>query len=155
MRIASLIIVLVGVCMTGCSNPSTKLALDGSKKADDTAEAIFTRQHDGLVLLLYRDTIAKLQAVGTLNEKQHAVLNKAWNERNLIEFWALQNEKVKTLRLVTVYQKLYSDQSIIDLLLKSVMEKAQAAKAVIANVAGQQLGEAAVEAVTSQPADSK
>lgn len=110
------------VLLAGCTGESVKIALEAQKRADDVQQAVFDRQHEGLTALLYRDLASRLAAAaaggGGLSDAQRAVLNDAWNERDLIEFWAVQNERVRALRLIAVDMKLYSDQSPLDLLLK-------------------------------------
>jgi len=111
----------VGIGASGCTRESVRIALETQRRADQVQQAIFERQHEALRVLLYHDLLARLErAGGPLTETQQTVLNEVWNDRDLIEFWALQNERVKALRLVGVEAKLASDQSVLELLLKNV-----------------------------------
>ena len=122
---SGLVIGLVcAVCLgslPGCTRESVRVALETQRRADTVQQTVFDRQHDALCILLYRDLLRRLEGVGLQpNDAQRAVINEVWNERDLIEFWALQHERAKALRLLGVDAKLYSDQSAVDLLLKSI-----------------------------------
>lgn len=131
--------------LAGCSAESTRVAIESQQRANQVQEAVFDRQHDGLVTLLYRDLAQKLNATAredaTLNEEQRSVLNAAWNERDLVEFWRVQYERSKALRLVGVDAKLYGDQAVVDLLIKSLNAKIERGKQAIAAVAGAAVAE--------------
>lgn len=115
--LASLVAALGVACLTGCTSESTRVALEAQRRADEVQQGIFDRQHDGLKVLLFRDTVRKMQdGEDVLSEAQQMALNDAWNERDLVEFWALQYERSKALRLAGVDAKLFSDQSVVDLL---------------------------------------
>lgn len=124
---------------SGCTRESVRIAIRAQQRADQVHQTVFDRQHEGLRILLYRDLIRRLETSGpALNVDQRAVVNAVWNERDLIEFWAIQNERAKALRLIGVDAKLYSDQSPLDLLLKSLTAKvARLAPAVAKAVGGQ------------------
>lgn len=110
----------------GCTAESTRIAIESQERANQVQEAIFDRQHEGLSQLLYDATLRKLDAASgevPLNTQQRQVLNEAWNERDLIEFWRVQFERSKALRFVGVDSKLFSDQSVIDLLIKALNAK--------------------------------
>lgn len=113
-------ITIVAGCLVGCSDPSLKIAIQAQRRADDISEFIFQQQHDGLVMYLFRDLSGKL-ATGEepLSDEQYNTLNLAWNERDLIEHWAIQHERAKALRNIGVNSRLYGEQSIIDLIGKS------------------------------------
>lgn len=64
-----------------------------------------------------------------------------WNDRDLIEFWAIQHERAAALRLVGVDAKLYAGQSSVDLLIKQIEARADRAKQALAARAGEALGE--------------
>lgn len=128
--------------LAGCTAESTRLAIDTQQRANQVDEALFTRQHDALRGLLYRDCLRRLESAGAaLNDAQKAALSDAWNERDLIEFWLVQHERSKALRLVGVDTKLYGGQAVVDLLWKAVSAKVDRAEQAAAAAAG----EAAVE----------
>jgi hypothetical protein len=103
----------------GCTSESTRLALETQRRADDVQAAIFERQHDGLKVLLYREARGRLEAAGSPEERDRA-LSEVFNERDLIEFWAIQNERAAALRMIGVDAKLFANQSIVDLLIKQL-----------------------------------
>lgn len=125
----------------GCTNESVRLALETQQRANQVQQALFARQHEGLAILAFRDLVRKLDDLGgeALTERQVGALNQAWNERDLIEFWALQNERANALRLIGVDAKLYADQSIVDLLWKSLSAKTGRAEQAIAAEVGARL----------------
>jgi hypothetical protein len=135
--------------LTGCTAESTRIAIESQQRANDVQEAVFDRQHDGLVTLLYRDLAQKLDARAsedaTLNDEQRLALNAAWNERDLVEFWRVQYERSKALRLIGVDARLYSDQAVVDLLIKSLKTKFERGKQAIAAAAGAAVAENAAE----------
>jgi hypothetical protein len=123
----------------GCTSESTRLALENQRRANEVDQAIFERQSDGLKVLLFRDARERL-ANAPSPEERDAVLNAVWNERDLIEFWAVQHERAGALRLIGVDAKLYADQSAIDLLLKQIEAKGDRAKEGIVEAAGKGVG---------------
>lgn len=124
-----------------CTRESVRVAIDAQRRADEVQQGVIERQHDGLRVLLYRDLASRLEAASdTLNEAQKAALNEAWNERDLMEFWLLQNERARALRMAGVDSKLYSDQSTADLLVKSLFEGANRLQQGLAAQAGRNLG---------------
>jgi hypothetical protein len=117
----------------GCTRESVRVALETQRRADDVQQTVFDRQHETLCILLYRDLLRRLEGAGPqLNDVQRAVINEVWNERDLVEFWALQHERAKALRLLGVDAKLYGDQSAVDLLLKSIGARAARGKQALA-----------------------
>ncbi len=113
-----------GASGVGCTAESTRVAIESQQRADAVTSAVVERQHEALRVLLYRDAIRRIEADDdTLSERQRAALGEAWNDRDLIEFWRVQYERAKALRLVGVDAKLYSDQAIVDLLIKSAEAK--------------------------------
>jgi len=115
---------LCAVCMAslaGCTRESVRVALETQRRADVVQQTVFDRQHEALCILLYRDLLRRLEGTGLRpNDIQRAAISEVWNDRDLIEFWALQHERAKALRLLGVDAKLYGDQSVVDLLLKSI-----------------------------------
>jgi hypothetical protein len=114
------------VVLVGCTAESVRVALETQRRADEVQQGIFDAQHAGLRVLLYSDLVTRLAAgaEGGLSDQQRALVNAAWNERDLVEFWAVQYERSKALRLIGVDAKLYADQSIVDLLIKALEAKA-------------------------------
>lgn len=122
---------------SGCSDPSLALALQAQQRANAVQAAVFERQHDGLRVLLFRDLVARLEAAGRpVDDDQRAVLNAVWNERDLVEFWAVQHERAGALRLVGVDAKLYADQSAVDLLIKAAERKLDQVEVGLAQAGG-------------------
>lgn len=160
---------LAAIC--GCTAESTRVAIESQQRANDVQEAVFDRQHQGLAQLLYDDTIRRMELApdgAALSVAQRAVLNEAWNERDLLEFWRVQFERSKALRLMGVDAKLFSDQAVVDLLIKALDAKWQRGKEAVATAAGEQLSpgseptpesngrnaQAPAIVATSRPADS-
>jgi hypothetical protein len=128
----------------GCSRESLRVALTAQQRADQVQQAVFERQHEALCILLYRDEQRRLEQTGvTLGPAQRAVLNDAWNDRDLVEFWAVQQGRARALRLIGVDAKLYSDQSVVDLLYKSLSARADRLAQGFAAQAGQRAAEKA------------
>ena len=132
---------LVGVLAAGgCTSESVRVALETQRRADEVQQAVFDRQHEALGRLLYRDLSQRLTSSGLeLSAAQHEALNAVWNDRDLVEFWAVQYERAKALRIIGVDLKLFSDQSIVDLLWKGLEARADRAKAALATRAVEQL----------------
>ena len=136
------VVLVVVISAAGCTRESLRVALTAQQRADQVQQAVFERQHEALCILLYRDLQRRLEQTGTpLVPAQRTALNEVWNERDLIEFWVVQHERAKALRLIGVDAKLYSDQSVVDLLYKSVSAKVKRAKQGLAAYAGQRLAE--------------
>jgi hypothetical protein len=137
-RLTALAAAAVAAC--GCTGESTRLALENQRRANEIDEAVFSRQHEALRVLLFRDGQRRLEAAGSA-EQRGAELSAVWNERDLIEFWAIQHERAAALRLVGVDAKLYAGQSAVDLLIKQIEARADRAKQALAARAGEALGE--------------
>ena len=130
----------------GCTRESVRVALENQRRADDVQQAVFERQHAALTLLLYRDLAHRLEQDGTrLTDAQRAALNDVWNDRDLMEFWAMQQERSAALRIAGVDAKLVADQSIIDLLWKQLEQRARRAAEGLATRAGEAVGAAAAK----------
>jgi hypothetical protein len=98
-------------------------------------------------VLLYRDLMHRLDGAGAnLTRAQKAAVGDAWSDRDLLEFWRVQHERSKALRIVGVDAKLYSGQSMIDLLIKSAGVKWDRARQAYAANAGAALADAAARA---------
>ncbi|MBL8878139.1 MAG: hypothetical protein JNG88_03375 [Phycisphaerales bacterium] len=115
---------VVALFATGCTAESVRIAIEAQQRADSVQQAIFERQNDALRVLLYRDLLRRLAEAGAaLDERQREVANAVWNDRDLLEFWTVQQERSRALRLIGVDSRLYSEQSIVDLLIKSITNK--------------------------------
>jgi hypothetical protein len=89
MRQLLLLMLLAVPLMSGCTRESVRLALEAQQRADDVQRTVFEHQQAGLRVLLYRDLVAQLETAGRpLDDAQRAILNRAWNDRDLIAFWA-------------------------------------------------------------------
>jgi hypothetical protein len=116
------------------------VAIETQRRADEVEQAVFDRQHEALCALLYRDLLHRLETgAAPFTVDQRATASAVWNDRDLIEFWALQHERAQALRLAGVDAKLFSDQATIDLLWKSIEARMDRAKA---GLAADVLGEA-------------
>ena len=134
------VVLVVVISAAGCTRESLRVALTAQQRADQVQQAVFERQHEALCFLLYRDLQRRLEQAGTpLSPAQRSTLNEVWNDRDLIEFWTVQHERAKALRLIGVDAKLYSDQAVIDLLYKSLAAKVARAKQGLAARAGEAL----------------
>ncbi len=119
--------VLLGVLLGGCTSESTRIAIETQRRADEVQQAVFDRQHEALCVLLYRDLRRRVDDAG-LTAEQRDALSAVWNERDLLEFWAVQHERAAALRLIGVDAKLYGDQAVLDLLWKSVEKRMDRAR---------------------------
>jgi hypothetical protein len=133
---------LAAIFVGACTRESTRVAIETQRRADDVQQAVFDRQHEALCILLYRDLVRRLEeSESRLSPPQRAALNEVWNERDLIEFWVIQNERARALRLAGVDAKLFSDQSIVDLLWKSIETRMERARqGLAADVARESVG---------------
>lgn len=105
----------------GCTAESTRIALAAQRRADEVQQALFDRQQAGLRAMLFRDTLSRMATDDApLTQAQRTALNVAWNERDLLEFWAVQFERSKALRMIGVDAKLFASQSPVDLLMKGL-----------------------------------
>jgi hypothetical protein len=130
----------LAACGWGCTAESTRVALEAQRRADEVQRAVCERQHDGLRVLLYRDTLRRLMSAASA-EDTAAVLSEAWNERDLVEFWLVQHERAAALHLAAVDTKLYADQSPIDLLLRQLSVKQKRLEQGLAAAKGAALGD--------------
>jgi hypothetical protein len=122
----------------GCTAESVRLALEAQQRADEVQQAVFERQNEALRLLLYRDLVSRLDQNGPgLSEKQRALLSEAWNDRDLLEFWAVQQERAYALRLAGVNTRLASEQAVIELLIRNAQARLRRA--------GQEVAEEVIE----------
>lgn len=147
------ILVLGGVLLfgAGCTRESLRVALAAQQEANRVDRAVAERRHDALRVLLFRDAVRRLEAeVGPLGSTAVQALSDIWNDRDLMEFWLVQDERAAALRTAGVDAKLYSDQSMVDLLAKNLSAKAGHAESGLAQViaarAGRIVGEAAADA---------
>lgn len=125
--IVALLPFLPAGCMSmGCTAESTRQALAAQERADEVSQAVVDNQSQAMKILLFQSTLAQLEQA---QDPKHAevILNEAWNQRDLFEFWMVQWERAKALRLVGATTKLWSDQSTFDLLCKSVQAKVKRA----------------------------
>lgn len=127
----------------GCTRDSVRVAMEAQRRADDVQQTVFDRQHEALCVLLYRDLGWRLAAAGgPLDPEQETVLNDVWNDRDLVEFWALQHERARALRIAGVDAKLAADQSGVDLLVKSLAARADRVEQhLTAGVVNEELGD--------------
>ena len=132
------------VAASGCTRESLRVAIETQQRADQVQQAVFEQQHEALCVLLYHDLLNRLEQAGAeLDEEQRAAVNEAWNQRDLLEFWQVQQERARALRLVGVDAKLAGDQSTVDLLIKAVQTRVDRVEEHVAEVVGQSVGEAA------------
>ncbi len=128
-RMGAKLCVLAVIFVGACTRESTRVAIETQRRADDVQQAVFDRQHEALCILLYRDLVRRLEeSESCLSPPQRAALNEVWNDRDLVEFWVIQNERARALRLAGVDAKLFSDQSIVDLLWKSIETRMERAR---------------------------
>lgn len=143
LRIGICLGVLGALTLSGCTRESLRVALNAQRRADQVNQAVFDRQHESLRVLLYRDLLHRLSASGVvLGAPQRELLSSVWNERDLLEFWALQHERARALRLAGVDAKLYADQSIVDLLIKQAETRVDRLSEHVAAQAGRGLAPA-------------
>ncbi len=153
MHLRGTLYILTGAIACGCTAESTRIAIDTQQRVDEIQQGVVDRQHDGLRVLLFRDMLRRMRDSGAeLSDDQVATLNTVWNERDLVEFWALQNERALGLRRVGVDSKLYSEQAVVDLLWKSLETKTKRLEQAIAAEAGAKAASGAADSAPP-PAD--
>lgn len=146
----------IAIGAAGCTRESLRVALAAQQRANQVEQHIFDQQHDALCVLAYRDLAQRLVATGMdLTNARKIVLNDAWNQRDLFEFWSVQHERAKALRTVGVDAKLYADQSTVDLLYKSLTAKIDRIKQGIAAQAGKAMTEGAGKSTSEGTGVSK
>jgi hypothetical protein len=133
----------------GCTATSTMLAIEGSERSDAVRTAVVERQHRSLKILLFRDTLDRL-VLAKSAEEQEAVLNEAWNDRDLIEFWLIQDTLARCLHIATVDAKLASDQSIFQLIVQDISRRAAGPLQAVDEYVAAKLGDAVTD---TQPAE--
>lgn len=135
-------LILLATAGGGCTRESVRLALDAQRRADQVQQAVFEQQDESLRILLFRDLVNRLEKAGRpLTEAERAALNEIWNERDLVQFWAVQNERAQALRIAGVDAKLASDQAIVDLLIKSIEARAKRVEQKLVAKAAAEAGE--------------
>lgn len=122
----------------GCSAESTRVAIEAQRRSNDVQQTVVERQHEALRLLLHRELRARLDSLGSqaLSAAQIEAIERAWSERDLLEFWLIQHERAAALRLIGVDARLYADQSAVDLLVKDMLRRADRAGEAAAGVMG-------------------
>ncbi|MFO0840508.1 MAG: hypothetical protein U1D55_18530 [Phycisphaerae bacterium] len=136
-RTCRLAVAALFAALSGCTGESTRIALQVQQRADEVQQVLFERQADALRILLFRDALRRIEQGGpALAAEQRAALSDVWNERDLLEFWSVQQERAKALRLIGVDAKLFGDQSPIDLVFKSLRARFGRAREAIAAYAG-------------------
>jgi hypothetical protein len=134
----------------GCTRESIRVALEQQRRADEVQGAVQEQQHAALCVLLFRDTVQRLAARGpALSPEQTDVLNAAWNDRDLVEFWRLQQERAAALRIVGVDSVLYGQQAPLDLLWKNLRARQARATQALAGGLGQQVAARGADAAAS------
>lgn len=104
--------------IVGCTQVSTKLAIDTDRDIDKRRDFIFYQMALNNKIYLYN----KLKDKVTSSKADPEFLNQVWSEREGIERYAIEWERLRALDLVTVKQKLIADQSIFDIKYKNVKE---------------------------------
>jgi len=133
---SAVVVAALAICCGGCSRESLRVALAAQQRADAVQQAVVDQQHAALSVLVYRDLCHALTpGSGSLTESEREALNRAWNDRDLIEFWYVQHERARALRLVGVDTKLYGDQSIVDLLMRQAGLRAESLERGLAGLA--------------------
>jgi hypothetical protein len=115
---------ILGTCIAGCTAPSNRMAGDASGRVDALRAGVFMRQNDALKILLFRQTLAKINAAKT-DEERGAILNDAWNERDLIGWWGYQEILARCTQYATVDQYIAAQQGIFGLLAKDAARRWQ------------------------------
>ena len=148
-------IAAVSLCIlvaTGCTATSTTLAIAGSERSDEVRSFVTAEQHRSLTLLLFRETAAAIELAQTADERA-AVLDKAWNDRDLFEYWYLQDTLARALHYATVDAKLATSKSTIELIAKDFATHTQAPLQAVDEYAAARLGEALAAPPQKSPAE--
>jgi len=117
---------LIALCMTvvGCTRESTRLAIQGSERSDQVRSFIIGQQHRTAKVLLFRDTLGRLNAA-TTDQEREAVLNDAWQNRDRLENWIVQDTLAWALHLVTVDAKLVSSRAMFEVFTRNLAKLAK------------------------------
>lgn len=147
--------VLVGLgCLAGpgCTATSTLKAIEASNRTDDVRSYVARQQHRSLLIEKFRNTALRINAAKT-DEERTAILNEAWNDRNLFEFWVQQELLARATHIAVVDAKLESDRSTLDLLSKDIARKLRRPIEALDDFVAGRLGAALSGAATSRPAE--
>lgn len=139
------------ILLGGCTAPSNTLAREGSARSDEVRSYVSSQQHRSLTILLFRETLAKLNAAKS-DEERTAILNQAWNDRDLFEFWRTQDLLAQFTHVATVDNYLTANQSIFDLLGKSVAKRLKTPVGWLDDYLAGKIGAAVGGLATTQPA---
>lgn len=104
--------------IVGCTGDTVKIAIDTDRDIDKRRDFIFYQMSLNNKIYLYN----KLKDQVTSGKADPEFLNQVWSEREGVERYAIEWERLRALDLVTVKQKLIADQSIFDLKYKNVKE---------------------------------
>ena len=115
-------IIGIGTCSVGCTSASTKIALEASNRVTQIQDKIQENQNKALKWYIFQKLLTDINAAKT-SDQVAALLNKAWQDRDLVEFWAVQWERARALHIIGVEAKLYSDEGILDLIWKQLSGK--------------------------------
>ena len=129
-------LILLATAGGGCTRESVRLALDAQRRADQVQQAVFEQQDESLRILLFRDLVNRLEKAGRpLTEAERAALNEIWNERDLVQFWAVQNGPGSAHRRRRCQAG--ADQAIVDLLIKSMKRGKRVEQKLVAKAAAE------------------
>lgn len=104
--------IIICLLLCGCTSESTRIALEQSQRIENIQDTLVQNLHDTALLFMYRDFI------DTIPEAEQLKFLEYNKNRDQLEFWMIQWERARALRLITLDSKLISNQSIIDLLIK-------------------------------------
>ncbi|MFO0971843.1 MAG: hypothetical protein U1A27_00175 [Phycisphaerae bacterium] len=149
--ISGLAITIAAGWLPACTAPSNRMAADASARCDAVRAAVVERQHHSLLVLAYRDTLARLNAATTPAERA-AILNEAWNDRDLFDFWCRQEVLARATHYATVDAYIAGQQGMLALLAKGAQRQFEGPLNAVENWAAARIGQAMAGTATSRPA---
>lgn len=100
------------------------MATEASSRIATVQAHIQAEELRSLKILAFRDVLAQLRSA-TTDADRVRILNKAWQDRDLFEFWNVQFVLSEAAHIATVDNYLSSQQGILSLLVKDVARAAQ------------------------------
>lgn len=103
--------ILTLLLVTGCTSPSTKQAIDAQRTIETKQDEVYTKLSTNYKIYLFN----AIMACKTPEE-----FNTIWLQREALETYTIQWERLRAYRMLTIDRKLYDDQGILDLEIKKL-----------------------------------
>lgn len=115
------------VLLVGCTSPSTKLAITTNDEIEQRQDRVFNQMAHNTKVYQYNELKSKIKS----GQADDAFLSDFWNQRNGLEAYMIEWERIRTLKYVSVNPFLYAQQSQLDLHYKSMKDWLNANQAAV------------------------